>query len=186
MALLALSHTPVEHCLYEAMLAKASGSRSQTASFSVRHLMQLTGLPSYSTVRRGRDGLVNKLTIERQPPGAEELRAATVYRIYQPEEVLARRVAAGVEPYPAEARPLAENGTLTLALGRLVNGYELSRREAQVALCCVGGMTNWEIGEKLFISEQTVKFHLRHIFIKCGVRRRTELISHLLSRRAVE
>jgi DNA-binding CsgD family transcriptional regulator len=180
MALLALSHTPVEHCLYEAMLEKVSASRSQTASFSVRRLMQLTGLPSYSTVRRGRDGLVNKLTIERQPPVVAEQRAATVYRIYKPEEVLARRVAAGIEPYPAEARPLAENGNLKHALGRLVNGYDLSRREAQVALCCAEGLTNAEIGKRLFISEDTVKFHLRHIFIKCGVRRRTELISKLL------
>ena len=37
-----------------------------------------------------------------------------------------------------------------------------------------------EIGLRLMVSEQTVKFHLRHIFIKFGVRRRAELISRLL------
>jgi DNA-binding CsgD family transcriptional regulator len=56
----------------------------------------------------------------------------------------------------------------------------LSRREAQVALCCVEGLTNAQIGERLEVTEQTVKFHLRNIFVKLGVRRRAELISRLL------
>ena len=59
----------------------------------------------------------------------------------------------------------------------------LSRREAQVALACAEGMTNSEIGRRLSIGEQTVKFHLRNIFAKFGVRRRTELISRLLANR---
>jgi len=42
-------------------------------------------------------------------------------------------------------------------------------------------MTNAQIGDRLCISEQTVKFHLRHIFIKYGVKRRAELISRLLA-----
>ncbi len=66
------------------------------------------------------------------------------------------------------------------ALERVVNGYDLSRREAQVALCCAEGLTNAEIGDRLCITEQTVKFHMRHLFIKLGVRRRAELISRLL------
>lgn len=61
-----------------------------------------------------------------------------------------------------------------------MNGYDLSRREAQVALCCAEGLTNAEIGDRLCITEQTVKFHMRHLFIKFGVRRRGELISRLL------
>ena len=62
----------------------------------------------------------------------------------------------------------------------MASGYGLSRREAQVALCCAEGLTNAEIGRKLFITEQTVKFHMRHLFVKVGVRRRGELISRLL------
>jgi DNA-binding CsgD family transcriptional regulator len=56
----------------------------------------------------------------------------------------------------------------------------LSRREAQVALCCVEGLTNAEIGTRLSVTEQTVKFHLRNIFVKFKVKRRAELISRLL------
>ena len=66
------------------------------------------------------------------------------------------------------------------AIKRVVANNNLSRREAQVALCCVEGLTNAEIGNRLSVSEQTVKFHLRHIFIKFGVQRRAELISRLL------
>ena len=66
------------------------------------------------------------------------------------------------------------------AIKRVVANNNLSRREVQVALCCVEGLTNAEIGNRLSVGEQTVKFHLRHIFIKFGVKRRTELISRLL------
>ena len=66
------------------------------------------------------------------------------------------------------------------ALVRIIENARLSRREAQVALRCAEGLTNAEIGRKLDVTEQTVKFHLRHIFVKFGVKRRTELISRLL------
>ena len=72
------------------------------------------------------------------------------------------------------------NRSFERVIQRVVENKNLSRREAQVALCCVEGLTNAEIGLRLLVSEQTVKFHLRHIFIKFGVRRRAELISRLL------
>ena len=40
-------------------------------------------------------------------------------------------------------------------------------------------VTDGQIGEKLRVSDQTVKFHLRNIFVKFGVKRRTELVSRL-------
>ena len=69
------------------------------------------------------------------------------------------------------------NRSFERVIQRVVENRNLSRREAQVALCCVEGLTNAEIGSRLLVSEQTVKFHLRHIFIKFGVKRRAELIS---------
>src|SRR5437764_14616857 len=64
MALLALSHTPVEQMLYEALLAATEGATVCVTSFSLRRLLELTGLGSYSTIRRARTGLVSKLSIE--------------------------------------------------------------------------------------------------------------------------
>jgi DNA-binding NarL/FixJ family response regulator len=50
----------------------------------------------------------------------------------------------------------------------------LSEREAAVLAAVARGLSNREIGRQLWISEQTVKFHLRNIYAKLGVSSRTE------------
>ncbi len=180
MALLALSHTPVEHMLYEVMRKSATQSEGDGGFFSVRRLMQLSGLNNYSTVRRGRDGLLSKKSIEATKID-DSGRKRTVYRVFSPIEIFSRRREAGIVPYPKGLDHYASAPGFCRALGRVLDGFSLSRREAQVALACAEGLTNSEIGKKLFISEQTVKFHLSHIFVKLGVRRRAELISRLLA-----
>lgn len=183
-ALLALSHSPAEHTLYEALLAAASGvGSSLVESLSLRRLLELTGLGSYTTLRRARAGLVTKLSIECRRAAEGEgaaVRAGSSYQVYGPEEIFERRRLAGIDPYPKEFRSHAADVGFSAGLERVVRGYGLSRREAQVAMCCAEGLTNAEIGLKLCITEQTVKFHMRHLFIKFGVRRRGELISRLL------
>jgi two-component system nitrate/nitrite response regulator NarL len=51
----------------------------------------------------------------------------------------------------------------------------VSDREKEVVRLVAQGFRNREIGEKLFISEQTVKNHLHNIFDKLGVSDRLEL-----------
>jgi DNA-binding CsgD family transcriptional regulator len=58
--------------------------------------------------------------------------------------------------------------------------YGLSRREQEVALWVMRGLSNREIAEKLFICEQTVKDHLRDVFEHTHVRRRSELVSKVV------
>ena len=182
-AIVALSHTNVEQRLYSAMLS-ASANRSD-GHFTARQLMELTGLRSLSTVRRGLEGLLAKSSIERNGHNSTngKRESASVYRCYQPAEVIDRRRengGTGPAPYslPREFGPGAS--AFERAMERVANNSLLSRREAQVALRCVEGLSNAEIGHRLKVSEQTVKFHLRHVFIKFGVKRRTELISKLL------
>ena len=55
----------------------------------------------------------------------------------------------------------------------------LSKREKDVLQALDQGLTNRQIAEKLFLSEHTIKSHLKNIFIKTGVKNRTELLSKL-------
>lgn len=180
MGLLALSHTPSEHELYQAMLLETAANQCRAATFSLRRLMELTGLASYGTVRRALQGLMMKLSIENQTEtGERKPGKSSTFFVFYPEEIFDRRLNSGLTPFPKEAEGF-DNFENSLTLTRIIQNQSLSRREAQVLLLCMRGLTNAAIGQRLRVSEQTVKFHLRHIFIKFGVRRRTELISKLL------
>lgn len=191
MALVALSHTPVERRLYAAMLAAMNGTAHSQPDqaelrpkiFTVRTLMDLTGIVSLSTIRRGLEGLVAKCSIEREvskPNGNGTRDNSFAYRVFTPEEVIARREERGMKSYAKGIESSADVRSFERVIQRVAENRNLSRREAQVALCCVEGLTNAEIGSRLQVTEQTVKFHLRNIFIKFGVKRRAELISRLL------
>jgi DNA-binding CsgD family transcriptional regulator len=182
MSLVALSHTPVEHRLYRAMFTVIIEKGAQSQTFTARHLTILTDIRSLSTIRRGLEGLAAKLSIERlassngnggRGPGA-------AYRVYTPEEIIARRNERGIKSSTKGIEGREGNHWFARAIDRVIQNRNLSRREAQVALCCVEGLTNAEIGNRLQVTEQTVKFHLRHVFVKFGVKRRAELISRLL------
>lgn len=178
MSLVTLSHTPLERRLYSAMLATAAPNET----FTVRRLMEITGIANLSTIRRGLEGLAAKFGVERGPRincnGGHNHSVA--YRVFTPEEVIARRDEQGMATYAKGIANSVGSRSFERVIQRVVEKKNLSRREAQVALCCVEGLTNAEIGKRLLVSEQTVKFHLRNIFVKFGVKRRAELISRLL------
>ena len=64
-------------------------------------------------------------------------------------------------------------------LNAFIQNYELSLRETEVLHLIQEGASNGEISTKLFISENTVKFHVRNILKKTGCSNRTELITAL-------
>ena len=59
--------------------------------------------------------------------------------------------------------------------------YELSSREIDVLNLLVDGATNAEIADQLFISENTVRFHVSNLLKKTECKNRKELTTHFLS-----
>jgi DNA-binding CsgD family transcriptional regulator len=60
----------------------------------------------------------------------------------------------------------------------------LTRAERTLAALVAKGMTNRQVGERLFISRHTVDAHLRHIFRKLGINSRVGL-AHLVALHAL-
>lgn len=54
---------------------------------------------------------------------------------------------------------------------------KLTPREVQILKLVAAGATNKEIGGKLFLAENTVKNHLKHILAKLGVENRTQAVA---------
>jgi DNA-binding NarL/FixJ family response regulator len=62
----------------------------------------------------------------------------------------------------------------------------LTAREVEILQLLAFGKTNKEIAEQLFISPDTVKTHLEHIFNKLGASDRTAAVAEALRRRLIE
>lgn len=70
------------------------------------------------------------------------------------------------------------------ALSRRISDPHLeiiSERELEVLNCLTEGLTTTQIGSKLFISENTVKTHIRHILEKLEAANRAEAVSKATS-----
>jgi DNA-binding NarL/FixJ family response regulator len=58
-----------------------------------------------------------------------------------------------------------------------LTGHGLSSREMEVLRCLAQGMTTTQISNELFISDNTVKTHVRHIMDKLEASNRAEAVS---------
>jgi DNA-binding NarL/FixJ family response regulator len=80
--------------------------------------------------------------------------------------VLVREVAAGnvFHAFSHAEAPVEQPG---IAL-------DLTTRELEILRSAAGGASNGQIANQLFVTEQTVKFHLSNVYRKLGVANRTE------------
>jgi DNA-binding NarL/FixJ family response regulator len=80
-----------------------------------------------------------------------------------------------------ESKAEAAGGTLTGAETDL-----LGKRETEVAGLVAKGLTNKQIAQQLFISDNTVDTHIRHILNKLGMNSRAQIATWVASRSSRE
>jgi DNA-binding NarL/FixJ family response regulator len=120
-------------------------------------------------MRLGARGIVLKQS-------ASDLLVKSIYKVYGGEIWLDNHMTAEVMKAftkSADSGPLREKPLL-------------SDREKEIVQLVAQGYRNKEIGEKLFISEQTVKNHLHNIFDKLGVSDRLELALYAIHHRLID
>jgi two-component system, NarL family, response regulator len=120
-----------------------------------------------------------------------------VITTYEDEEDIRRALTAGAKGYVVKAadseeieetlRAVAAGGSffppaITLKLVEAVTHPELSKRERQVLEYLANGKSNKEIGASLYVSELTVKGHVRAILEKLGAKGRSQAIAIALER----
>jgi DNA-binding CsgD family transcriptional regulator len=85
----------------------------------------------------------------------------------------------GMEGFAERARrELATTGE-TVRKRAVETRDDLTAQERQVALLARDGMSNVEIGARLFLSQHTVAYHLRKVFTKLAINSRRELVAAL-------
>ncbi|SCL71386.1 helix-turn-helix transcriptional regulator [Micromonospora peucetia] len=122
---------------------------------------------------------------------ARRSRSATAAKLLRQAYEVAQ--ALGAVPLTSEIRTLAGRARVSLedrpATGGPVAGADgddlaaLTAREREVLAAVAEGLTNREIGQRLFISERTIGVHVSHIFDKLQVRTRVQASAILLRNR---
>jgi DNA-binding CsgD family transcriptional regulator len=88
----------------------------------------------------------------------------------------------GAEAFAERARRELQATGATVRKRTVATYDALTPQEAQIARLAADGLTNPEIGARLFISSHTVEWHLRKVFTKLGLRSRRQLRTALAAR----
>lgn len=113
----------------------------------------LTSYTDHATITSARDA----------KPGAYVLKPFT------PEEILV-----GIEMTMMHQGDAQSND-----LGEVAKGLELTGREKEILGLLTARLTNAEISERLSVSNNTVKYHLKRLYVKLGIVSRSELAERL-------
>lgn len=67
-----------------------------------------------------------------------------------------------------------------------IQNLGLTEREMEVLQLISEGYSNVEIGERLFVSENTIKTHVSNLFVKLDVKRRTQAVTRAKELRIIQ
>ena len=137
----------------------------------------------------GMDGLEATKQIMKQVPGT----AVLIFTAFSERSLLARGLESGAKGYILKEAP---HDTLLRAVERVAKGEGyvdpalmpaflsgkdqtdmLTPREREILQLLADGMSNADVASKLFISQETVKSHVRHILAKLEADTRTHAVA---------
>ncbi len=137
----------------------------------------------------GMDGLEATKQLLEQEPDAKVL----IFTAYSERSLLTRGFVSGAQGYILKEAP---HNTLGRAIERVAEGENyvdpalmpeflaardqgemLTSREREILQLLADGMSNADVAEKLFISQETVKSHVRHILTKLEADTRTHAVA---------
>ena len=85
---------------------------------------------------------------------------------------MSSKVIKNINRKPFEIFEVQEENLAKLSIKK----YGLTKRESELFICFFLGLSNNQIGEKLFISFKTVKFHVGHIMEKMGTNNKLQAV----------
>jgi DNA-binding NarL/FixJ family response regulator len=137
----------------------------------------------------GMDGLEATKQLLEQEPNSKVL----IFTAYSERSLLTRGIESGAKGYILKEAP---HNTLVRAIERVAEGENyvdpalmpeflaaqnqgemLTGREREILQLLADGMSNADVAEKLFISQETVKSHVRHILTKLEADTRTHAVA---------
>jgi DNA-binding NarL/FixJ family response regulator len=166
------------------LIASASSGREGIAAFRASRpdvmlldlkLPDMSGIEVTITIRNEFPSarIVILTTFQRDVEIQRALKAGAcgyLLKTMPPEQLLRtiREVHAGKKSIPVE---------IAAGLAEYMGDETLSEREVEVLRHVAAGSRNRDIGEKLFIAEETVKVHLKHIMNKLRANDRTQSVA---------
>ena len=166
------------------VVAKASNGREAVELWKTHH-------PDVSLLDL-RMPILNGVGVIKEVRDLEVSARVIVQTTYDTDEEIYQAIRAGAKGYLLKDAPLEElldsirrvhagetfiPPALGAKLASRMSGEALTSREVDVLNLLAQGRSNKEIGTELFISETTVKTHMRSIFSKLNVVSRTEAIA---------
>ncbi len=137
----------------------------------------------------GMDGIEATEEILKQAPDA----AVIVFTAYSERALLSRSLESGAKGYILKEAP---HETLLRAIEKVAGGDtfvdpalmpnlvqgrdggdSLTQREREILQLLADGMSNADVAQRLFISQETVKSHVRHILVKLEADTRTQAVA---------